>query len=212
MKSYSYEDEIKYYKNNPVRLKPYLHLEPYLTCWFDPKKIFENKVVLDIGAGECEYSRLIADKFDPKEITACDLISERMQLAKESNKNPKLKFVVGDCFNLPFKKNSFDVVFGSLILHQLPNLSYALSEVHRVLKDDGLYVGFEPNPFNLTILYRYLFKKHSSNQYLFWPWIISPQFEKVSFKIKICYFYSKLPFIKNRFIGTCIGIIAKNQK
>lgn len=209
MKTFSYEKEKEYYSDWPQKEKPYLHLEKYLRCWLNPEEVFTGKKILDIGAGECEYSRLIAEKFNPKEVIACELFAERMKYAKETNKNPNLKFVVGDCFNLPFDNDSFDVVFGSLVLHQLPNLIDALKEVRRVLKKNGIYVGFEPNPFNIINIYRHFFKKHSQNQYLFWPSKISPQFKTAGFSLKTSYFYAKLPWVKSRFIGTCMGITAK---
>ena len=209
MRLFSHELEKRYYsKEWPTKVKPYLHLEPYLRCWMNPDEVFGGKKILDIGAGECEYSRLIVDKYNPKEIIACDLFEERMQLAKTENKNPKLKFVTGDVFDLPFETNSFDVVFGSLVLHQLPNLGDVVGEVNRVLKPKGVYVGFEPNPFNMIILFRHFFKKHSSNQYLFWPWLAKDAFNTADFDVKICYFYAKVPWVKNQFLGTCIGIIA----
>ena len=81
-KEFSYEGEKQYYSQHwPDGAKPYLHLERYLRCWLDPDKIFRGKLVLDVGAGELTYTRLIADLFEPKKIVACELFRERMRPA-----------------------------------------------------------------------------------------------------------------------------------
>ena len=211
--SFSCALEKQYYSRRwPQTALAYEHLEPYLRCWLDPDAVFAGKRVLDIGAGESTYSRLIADKFGAKEVVACELFPERMLPAVHANENPKLRFVAGDCFRLPIQTGSVDVVFASLLLHQLPNLSDALGEISRVLRNDGLFVGWEPNPFNLLILYRYFFKAHSPNQYLFWPRRILPAFVQTGFEVKTCYFYAKLPRVRNRFLGSCLGLIASCAK
>ena len=211
-KAFSYEFEKGYYSERwPEEAKPYLHLEPYFRCWLDPEGVFGGKQVLDIGAGECTYSRLIADRFGSKVIVACELFRERMLPAVHANNNPNLKFVTGDCFRLPFQSGFFDTVFGSLVLHQLPDLEEVVNEVKRVLSDEGCYVGIEPNPFHPVHLYRYILGNNSPNQYLLGPKHLVA-FKRAGFDVTFRYFYAKLPWLSNRFIGTCIGIMAKLQK
>jgi ubiquinone/menaquinone biosynthesis C-methylase UbiE len=210
-KSFSYELEKSYYSQRwPERALPYEHLEPYLRSWLDPDSVFTGKRVLDIGAGECTYSRLIADRFGPKEVVACELFLERMLPAARTNRNPSLKFIAGDCFWLPFQSGSFGVVFGSLVLHQIPDIDEIVLEVRRVLSKGGCYVGIEPNPYHPFHLYRYIRGNHSPNQYLLGPRNLRC-FEKAGFNIAIRYFYAKLPRFQNRFVGTCMGIMAEKR-
>jgi SAM-dependent methyltransferase len=192
----------------PTQPKPYLHLESYLRCWLDPEAVFGLKQVLEVGAGECMYTRLIADKFGPRSIVACELFRERMLPALRANSNSALKAVSGDCFRLPFLNQSFDVVVASLVMSEIPCLQNALLEFKRVLKPRGLFVGWDPNPFNPVILYRYLTKPCSANQSLFWPHKVRPIFESTGFTPAIRFFYGKLPWAKSRFLATCIGIVA----
>jgi ubiquinone/menaquinone biosynthesis C-methylase UbiE len=207
-RSYSYEGEKEYYRQWPTQAKPYLHLERYLTCWLEPDVAFTGKHVLDIGAGEMTYTRLIADRFAPKDIVACELFRERMLPAFRENRNARLKSVTGSCFQLPFTNSSFDVAFASLVLSQLPNLYEALLEISRVLKPGGMFVGFEPNPFNPYILYRYLAAPKSPNQSIFWPHKVPRIFDSVGLPATIRFFFAKLPWTRNRFFGTNIGIVA----
>ena len=212
-KTFSHSAERGYYANNwPKEAQPYRHLEPYLRCWLNPEAVFGGRRVLDLGAGECLYTRLIADRFKPQEIVACDLFCERMLPTAHVNQNPALKFVGGDCFSLPFQNESFDVIFGSLILHQLPNLTDAIAEIKRVLSKGGCYVGIEPNPHHPVHLFRYLKGNHSPNQYL-----LSPRhlrcFHLTGFRLTIQYFYSKFPKTRSTLLGTCMGITAwKNNQ
>ena len=210
--SYSYEDERRYYSRRwPTDAKPYLHLDAHLRCWLDAERVFRGKRVLDVGAGECTYTRLIADRFEPQRIVACELFAERMQPAFRENSNPRWGAVSGDCFRLPFRNGSFDVVFASLFLSQLPNLSDAIREFRRLLAPEGIFVGFEPNPFHPVILYRYLTKPHSANQYLFWPHKVCPVFKANGFAPRTQFFYAKMPWIRNRLLGPCIGVLARKD-
>ncbi len=211
-RSFSYDLEKNYYRRNwPVKALPYEHLEPYLRCWLQPEEEFGGKRVLDIGAGECTYTRLIAERFGPKQIVACDLFRERMLPAALANVNPTLNFAAGDILRLPFREDSFDVVFGSLVLHQIPKLDEVIAEIRRVLSSGGCYVGIEPNPHHLVHLVRYVLGNRSLNQYLLGPKHIA-SFGKAGFDVIICHFYAKFPKIRNRFFGTCMGILARLQK
>lgn len=208
-KRYSHVKEREYYAQGwPQQAKPFLHLERYFRCWMRPEEVFRGRMVLDIGAGECDYSRLIAERFAPEIVVACELFPERMAPAAHANPSSRLRFVAGDCFRLPFRDRSFDVAFGSFILHQIPDLKPVVQELKRVLRDTGCYLGIEPNPLHPVHLYRYLRGRHSPNQYLFSPRDLAV-FRESGFEVKLGYFYAKLPFLKNRFLGTCMGITAR---
>jgi len=206
---FSYELARDFYSRRvPHEAKPYLHLERYLRCWLDPELVFEGKRVLEIGAGECTYTRLIADRFKPQVIVAYELFLERMLPSVRANTNPSLKAIVGDGFRLPFRKCAFDVVFASGVLSELPGLHDAVMEIGQVLKPGGLFIGWDPNPFNPVILYRYLAKPRSANQYLFWPNKVRRAFEACGFAATTRFFYAKLPWTRNRFLATCVGVAA----
>ena len=209
---FSYEAEAAYYsKHWPTEAKPYLHLEPYLRGWLNPEDIFTGKQVLDVGAGECTYTRLIAERFKPERIVACELFRERLMPAFHAGRSPRWNPVVGNCFMLPFRDRSFDVVFASLFLCEMPNLEDVLAEFARLLKPGGVFVGFEPNPFHPVIQYRYWFKPRSSNHYLFWPRKVLPAFASVGLQTRTEYFYGPIPWMRSRFLGTCIGLVARKQ-
>ena len=48
--------------------------------------------------------------------------------------------IKGDEENLPYPDSHFDIVISNLSLHWVNNLPKALSEIHRVLKPDGMHI------------------------------------------------------------------------
>jgi ubiquinone/menaquinone biosynthesis C-methylase UbiE len=207
MKSYSYQDEIVYYRDRPPA--PDRDVGPHLRTFLgDPAHVFAGKRVLDVGAGGCLYTRYVAERLAPRQIVPLDLLVHRPDRLILSN-GARLPFTVGDVFRLPFAEAAFDVVMASLVLHQLPQLDAALREVRRVLRPDGTFVCWEPNPFNAVVAFRFFFKPHSKNQYLFFPWRVRPAFARAGFAVQTRYFYAKLPRTRNPLLGTCVGLIAR---
>ena len=82
-----------------------------------------RKSVLDIGARDGYFSRLLTDYFD--EVTALDL-------EKPPFEYPRVTTVAGDITNLPFPNASFDCVFCAEVLEHIPALEKACLEVARV--------------------------------------------------------------------------------
>src|SRR5207245_7767366 len=186
---------------------PYLHLEGYGRGWMDPI-VFKDKTILEIGAGEGGYSRVIAGLFYPKRVIACELFQERLLPAARENCDSRVSFVAGDCFRLPVRNESCDVIWGSGVLSQLPNLVDAVAEIRRVLTPQGLYLGFEPNFFNLALLYRFFFKLRSRHQYLLTLMDLDV-FRTMGFDFQATFCYVKFPWLRNRFLTTCLGIRAR---
>lgn len=50
--------------------------------------------------------------------------------------------VVGDAQNLPFQSNTFDIAIMDAVLEHIPEVEKAFSEVSRVLKPGGLFIGY----------------------------------------------------------------------
>ena len=96
--------------------------------------------LLDLGCGVGQYSKYFADK--GFSVTSAD-ISERA-LAYLKEKYNDIDTVRVDMTQpLPFADKSFDVVFANLSIHFFSENDTAslLSEIKRILKDDGIFVG-----------------------------------------------------------------------
>lgn len=103
--------------------------------------------VLEIGCGTGLFTRLVYQK-TKAQITATDLSEDLLEEARE--KFPAGNFIRDDAMNMQFGNESFDVVFGSSILHHL-SLKKSAEEIYRVLKPGGRMVFAEPNMLNPQI-------------------------------------------------------------
>ncbi len=97
----------------------------------------KNKIIMEIGCGNGNGTKLIKKYFVPKEIHAIDLDPRMIKLAKKRNNDPRIFFQVASATKLPYGSNSFDAVIDFGILHHVPNWNDALAEIHRVLKVGG---------------------------------------------------------------------------
>ena len=115
----------------------------------------KTKDVLDFGCGIGNFTEKVIN-FNPKKIVAVDISEEAIKKAKN---NPRLnrrniEYRVENCENLSLNSGSFDIAYGSGILHHL-NLNKSLYELKRILKKDGKIIFIEPMATNPIInLYR----------------------------------------------------------
>ncbi|HNR19484.1 MAG TPA: class I SAM-dependent methyltransferase [Bacteroidia bacterium] len=111
-------------------------------------KISSSDNVLEIGCGTGLFSGKVYNKTNCK-LTSIDISPELINEAK--NKYPEITFRLEDAMNTSFQSNTFDVVFGSSVLHHL-DFKKSLQEIFRVLKPEGRIVFAEPNMLNPQIL------------------------------------------------------------
>ena len=89
-------------------------------------------------------------------LISIDISSTAIDKLKSSKKKGDVVFEVADAHRLPYESNKFDLIIGRGILHHL-DLSAAVPELKRVLKQDGGVVFGEPLAGNPLInLYRKL--------------------------------------------------------
>jgi SAM-dependent methyltransferase len=117
----------------------------------------KNKVVLDYGCGIGSITQKIA-ALKPSKLFGIDISEVSINKAMENAKilNLQINYSVDNCEETKFKNETFDLIFGSGILHHL-NLNKSVSEINRILKSDGEMVFLEPLGTNPLInLYRKL--------------------------------------------------------
>ena len=116
-----------------------------------------NKDILDFGCGTGNFTEKVVN-FNPKKIVAVDISDEAIKKAKKKLKikNELVEYRVDNCENLSLNSNSFDLAYGSGILHHL-DLNKSLSEIKRILRKNGKIIFIEPMATNPIInLYRLL--------------------------------------------------------
>lgn len=96
--------------------------------------------VLEIGCGTGTLWLENKDKI-PKdiEIILSDVSKEMIKTSKENLSGFSMikKFLIADCYQLPFADNSFDIVIINHVLMYLEDVDNALKEIHRILKKGG---------------------------------------------------------------------------
>ena len=104
-----------------------------------------NKIVnfLDIGSRDGSF---INELNFPYKTTAIDI--DPTALFKYKILFPKVIVKILDCNeNFPFKNESYDLIFAGEIIEHLINPDQFLSEINRILKPGGLFIGSTPNAF-----------------------------------------------------------------
>ena len=123
----------------------------------------KNKIVLDYGCGTGSATQKIAS-LKPSKLFGIDIseVSINKAIENAKNLNLQIEYSVDNCEKTKFKAETFDLVFGSGILHHL-NLKKSVGEINRILKNNGEMVFLEPLGTNPLInFYRKLTPKSRS--------------------------------------------------
>jgi SAM-dependent methyltransferase len=101
--------------------------------------------VLDAGSGSGEFSSLIA----ARNVVCVD--SSQAAISAASKRG--LSVQVGDVRALPFRDAAFDVVVSNWVLYHVPDRARAISEMWRVLRPGGRFIGCYNAPRHLAELW-----------------------------------------------------------
>lgn len=120
----------------PHRLRIRRFVPRFLRACPDP---FRGEV-LEVGSGSGHTSRRILETFPQVELTATDVDPragrgfERLQ----GKYGQRLRWQQADLLALPFDRASFDIVIAINVLHSVDDLSDAVRQLLRVLRQGGL--------------------------------------------------------------------------
>lgn len=89
--------------------------------------------MLDAGCGTGAVIKLLKSKYPDRNYTGIDLSGKMIAVAKQKNLDNST-FIHGDCENLPFAKESFDVITCSMSFHHYPNADRFFQSCNRVLR------------------------------------------------------------------------------
>ena len=96
--------------------------------------------MLEVGSGRGGGANYIKKYLKPKKITGLDIAYSAVKLANEKHSMEGLQFVQGNAENLPFDRESFDVVINVESCHAYGSVPAFLKEVKRVLRPGGYFL------------------------------------------------------------------------
>jgi len=156
----------EFFRSHPEKIKDRLeHLkEAHCRNAFKILSLVGNERVLDLGAGNCWASWHMATL--GCKVTAFDYnLSDKIGLGAgkkliKEGKTPYFDIVRGDWNKLPFKRETFDIIFCFQVLHHtadVDNLYNLLSNIHVLLKPKGRLISIaDPTaPLYITNQERY---------------------------------------------------------
>lgn len=96
--------------------------------------------VLEVGAGSGWTSRRILETFPQVELSATDLDSRALGSLQrlKDHFGQRLKFQEANIYDLPYDRESFDIVIAVHVTHYLNDLEQAVKQMLRVLRKGGL--------------------------------------------------------------------------
>ena len=102
-------------------------------------EVVRGKNVLELATGPGMIARHIAPHAN--HVVATDFAPKMIETARKAKNPENVRFEVADATSLRFMDKSFDVVVIANALHIIPNPEKALTEIRRVLKDDGVLIA-----------------------------------------------------------------------
>jgi ubiquinone/menaquinone biosynthesis C-methylase UbiE len=115
-----------------------------------------GKKILEVGAGTGRDSFLLAEA--GAEVTVLDYADNSLFIIKNilHDTPVKLDLIKGDAFQLPFKANSFDLVFHQGLLEHFEEPQLILNENFRILKNNGLLLVDVPQKYHVYTIIKKL--------------------------------------------------------
>lgn len=181
------------------------------------KHISINDNILDAGCGSGRHLYPLSEKY---RVTGIDIAQNALLNAKNylDNQNKKANYVIANINNLPFRKDSFDVIICLGVLQHLllPARITAVDELCRVLKKDGLIFfevfGTHDMRFGGTEIEKNTFMRTCE---IYYHYFSKQEIEKLFSKCKIIEIDDKISekkYAGKKYIRHMISGILYNQK
>ena len=148
-------------------------------------RLDSGKEILDVGYGNGYLIEQLYDKAKCK-IYGIDISNDMLEQASKKNKQGinkgMIQLSVGDCCNLNFGNNSFDIVTTMNTIYFWNDTLKGMQEIYRVLKNDGIFINavFTRESLEKVAYTKNVFKFFEREDYI----ILGKQagFQKVDFK------------------------------
>ena len=169
--------------------------EPWLKD-FVKNDFIVGKNILDVGCGQGLDIYIYAKK-NCRNVVGIDLSEESVGITKKMIRKYKLdnaNAMIEDAENLKFDANTFDTVCSNGVLHHIQNTEKAVSEIYRVLKEQGTTIILLYRKYSIKGLIAILLR------------LLSKIIDKITAENNFIYnqLYEKTYFKKNNQLGTLL--------
>lgn len=103
----------------------------------------KGKTVIDLACGVGFGCEILSE--NSKSVIGVDINAEAISYAKKNYLHKNIEYVKSDVTKTSFPKSSFDVVTSFETIEHLTDDKAFISEVHRLLKPNGLFIMSTPN-------------------------------------------------------------------
>ncbi|MBF4246797.1 class I SAM-dependent methyltransferase [Vibrio anguillarum] len=113
--------------------------------------------MLEFGCGSGATAILHAPHV--KDVIATDISDKMIEAAQKKATEVGIDNIVfqqGTLESMKFERERFDAVLGLNVLHLLDDVDGAISEVHRILKDDGVFISSTSLISEINLAFRFL--------------------------------------------------------
>jgi malonyl-CoA O-methyltransferase len=129
-----YDETVNHYDRRYEKIQAYKYELAFKRIFIKP-----DHLILDIGCGTGNLFGFL----ETNHCFMCGIdfsIESLKRIRDKLGRNRITHLGCADSENLPFKKNSFDIVFAFTVLQNLPDPKASLKEIYRICKPDGLIV------------------------------------------------------------------------
>jgi GT2 family glycosyltransferase/glycosyltransferase involved in cell wall biosynthesis/SAM-dependent methyltransferase len=126
----------------PGKVDPDLFNE-HLVRYLYAREFCGRKQVLDTGCGVGYGCFRLAEV--ARRVVGIDNDAQALELARSHYALPNIRYVAGNCHQLPLGARSFDVVTSFELIEHLDDANAYLGEVRRVLRPKGVFLVSTPN-------------------------------------------------------------------
>ncbi len=102
--------------------------------------------IMDAGSGTGDIALEIKLIEPTTRVVAADLTIEMIKVGQTRSGGMSVVWVVADAQKLPFPNGVFDSVISGYLLRNVPDVTVALAEQHRVTTENGRFVSLDTTP------------------------------------------------------------------
>lgn len=148
MKKVNEKDVVKSQYENTEKLdirimihKKYSTNQVGFSNWIYSNYDFKNQMnILELGCGTGDMWKNNLECLNDSKLILTDFSEAMVNKAKENlGENNNVVYNTVNIQDIPYSDKEFDRVIANMMLYHVPDLSKALSEVNRVMKNDGIF-------------------------------------------------------------------------